>query len=166
MSSWNPLGKKPACLCVRPLLSQGLVTHVEDRELELAFVNLAELEDNAKKLYKEVQRYEDTVAQMHKLEHKMSSELLANSAHLCCCQDEDHAADHFRDLSSSYQKVVYQMGNNTEDLILLSGRTVVDPLKKLSAEFGPIANAIKKRDAALRWVNTCLLYTSPSPRDS
>ena len=126
----------------RPLLSQGLSTHVEDRELELAYVNLAELEDNTKKLYKEVQRYEDTVANMHKLEHKMSSEL--TNSHLC------HEDEPFRDLSASYQKVVYQMGNNTEDLILLSGRTVVDPLKKLSAEFGPIANAIKKRDAALR----------------
>jgi hypothetical protein len=53
--AWNPLGKKPF-LTARPALSQGLATHLEDRELELSFVNLQEYEDHAKKLYKEVRR--------------------------------------------------------------------------------------------------------------
>lgn len=41
------------------------------------------------------------------------------------------------------------MGHTTDDLIQLSQKTVVDPMKMLTAEFGAIANAIKKRDAAL-----------------
>ena len=50
--AWNPLQKKPS-LCVKPSLSQGLSTHMEDRELEMCFNNLQNLEDNCKKLYKE-----------------------------------------------------------------------------------------------------------------
>ena len=43
--AWNPLQKKPS-LCVKPSLSQGLSTHMEDRELEMCFNNLQNLEDN------------------------------------------------------------------------------------------------------------------------
>ena len=53
--AWNPLQKKPS-LCIKPALSQGLSTHMEDRELEMCFNNLQNLEDNCKKLYKEVKR--------------------------------------------------------------------------------------------------------------
>ena len=56
------------------------------RELELSFVNLQEYEDHAKKLYKEVKRYEECVVQMHKLEQKMSSEM-SNSP--LCHDDEE-----------------------------------------------------------------------------
>ncbi len=41
------------------------------------------------------------------------------------------------------------MGHATEDLVQLSQKTVVDPMKKLTAEFGSIAGAIKRRDAVL-----------------
>ena len=41
------------------------------------------------------------------------------------------------------------MGHNTDDLAQLSQKTVVDPLKKLSSEFGAVAAALKRRDTAL-----------------
>ena len=137
MMAWNPLGKKSASLTQRPLLGQGLVDHLEDRKMEMSFTQLQELEDNAKKLYKEVKRYEECVMQMHKLEQKMSSEL-------CNQENED-----LRKMAEDYQSVVYQMNHTTEDLSHLSKKTVVEPLKKLTGEFESVANAVKKRDATL-----------------
>ena len=49
--------------------------------------------------------------------------------------------------------MVYQLGHATGDLTHLSQKTVVEPMKKLTAEFGAIAAALKKRDATL---NECL----------
>ena len=52
-----------------------MASELEDREMQISFVRLRELEDDAKKLYKEVKRYGDTVQAMHRLEHRMASEL-------------------------------------------------------------------------------------------
>ena len=85
--AWHPLGKRPY-LSSRPMISQGLSSHLEDRELQMSFQHLQELEDHSKKLYKEVKRYEECVQSMHKLEHKMSSELCNSPA----CRDDDSSA--------------------------------------------------------------------------
>lgn len=138
--AWNPLLKKP-CLCIKPSLSQGLSTHMEDRELEMSFNNLQNLEDNCKKLYKEVKRYEECITNLHKLEQNMSSEL-SNSPLI-------HEHENLRKVAENYQSVTYQIGHNTDDLAQLSQKTVVDPLKKLNPEFLAIAGALKKRDTAL-----------------
>ena len=140
MTSWNPLQKKQF-LCVKPALSQGLSTHMEDRELEMCFNNLQNLEDNCKKLYKEVKRHEECITNLHKLEQNMSSEL-TNSPLI-------HEHSDLRKVAENYQSVTYQMGHNTDDLAQLSQKTVVDPLKKLNPEFGAIAGALKRRDTAL-----------------
>jgi hypothetical protein len=42
------------------------------------------------------------------------------------------------------------MGHATGDLVQLSQKTVVEPMKKLTTEFEAISAAIKKRDLALR----------------
>ena len=64
----------------------GIAILATRRELELSFLNLQEYEDHAKKLYKEVKRYEECVVQMHKLEQKISSEM-SNSP--LCHDDEE-----------------------------------------------------------------------------
>ena len=138
--TWNPLQKKPF-LCVKPALSQGLSTHMEDRELEMCFNNLQNLEENCKKLYKEVKRYEECITNLHKMEQSMTSEL-TNSPLI-------HEDENLRKVAERYQSVTYQMGHNTDDLAQLSQKTVVDPLKKLNPEFGAIAAALKRRDTAL-----------------
>ena len=138
--TWNPLQKKPF-LSIKPALSQDLSTHMDDRELEMCFNNLQNLEDNCKKLYKEVKRYEECITNLHKLEQNMSSEL-SNSPLI-------HEHTNLRKVAEYYQSVTYQMGHNTDDLAQLSQKTVVDPLKKLSPEFGAIAAALKRRDTAL-----------------
>ena len=70
--AWKELLKKPY-LSQRPQLTQGLASHAEERDLELAFKNLRDLEDHCKKLYKEVRRHEECANGLHRLEKKMSS---------------------------------------------------------------------------------------------
>jgi len=144
--AWNPLGKKPF-LTARPTLSQGLASHLEDREMELSFMNLQEYEDHAKKLYKEVKRYEECVVQMHKLEQKMSSEM--SNSPLC------HDDEELKKIAEDYQSVAYQMGHCTDDLVQLSQKTVVEPMKKLTTEFEAITAAIKRRNLALADAQKC-----------
>ena len=55
MSVWG-MGKSKAFLVSKPVLSGGLADHTEDRDLEMAFVQLQDMEDSTKKLYKEVKR--------------------------------------------------------------------------------------------------------------
>ena len=47
------------------------------------------------------------------------------------------------------QSVAYQMGHCTDDLVQLSQKTVVEPMKKLTTEFEAITAAIKRRNLAL-----------------
>ena len=89
-----------------------------------------------------MKRYEDCIQSMHKLEQKMSSELTNSPA----CQEEES----LRKIADDYQSVVYQMNHASGDLVQLSQKTVVEPMKKLTGEFAAIAAAIKKRDAALK----------------
>jgi len=144
---WNPLKKVSGQLSAKPLLSQGLVSHEDDRELELSYVKLQDLEENTKKLYKEVKKYEECLTSLQKQEEKVASDL-SNST---VCQENDD----LRKLGEEYSSVVYQMGHATDDLVQLSQKTVVDPMKKLTNEFPQIQGAVKRRDLALQEAHRC-----------
>ena len=95
--AWKDLLKKPY-LSQKPQLTQGLATYAEDRDLELAFKNLRDLEDHCKKLYKEVRRHEECANGLHRLEKKMSSDI-TNSP---LCREYEDAED-LRKMAEDYQ---------------------------------------------------------------
>ena len=136
-------------LQAKPVLSQGLAHPNEDRQLELGYQNLRQLEDVSKKVYKEVRRYGDSVALLHRLEQTLASDL--SNSPVC------HSDETLRQIAEEYSSVVYQLGHATNDLTQLTTKTVVDPMKKLNAEFAFIAAALKRRDEAL---NECLKLQS------
>eukprot|EP00088_Acartia_fossae_P052742 TRINITY_DN5974_c0_g2_i1.p1 TRINITY_DN5974_c0_g2~~TRINITY_DN5974_c0_g2_i1.p1 ORF type:complete len:264 (+),score=51.56 TRINITY_DN5974_c0_g2_i1:36-794(+) len=137
--TWNPLKKN--CMTQKPALSQGLASYEDERTLELTYNKLQELEENTRKVYKEVKTTEECLLELHKAEDKLASDL-CNSQIL----QED---DELKSVCNQYGDAVYQMGHRTEDLVDLSQRTVVEPLKKLSGEFPQIQNAVKRRDLTL-----------------
>ena len=64
---WNPL--KKAALCQKPALSQGFASYEDERLLELSYVKLQELEENTKKVYKEVKRSEDCIKDLNRWDY-------------------------------------------------------------------------------------------------
>lgn len=144
---WNPLKKTAGQLAAKPLLTQGLTTHEEERSLELAYVRLQDLEESSKKLYKEVKKYEECLTNLQRQEEKVASDL-SNST---VCQENPE----LRRLAEDYSSVVYQMGHTTDDLAVLSQKTVVDPMKKLSGEFPSIQAAVKRRDLVMQECLRC-----------
>ena len=69
---WNPLKKQVGNLAAKPQLTQGLASHEEERKLELSYVQLQDLEENSKKLYKEVKKYEECLTGLQRQEEKVS----------------------------------------------------------------------------------------------
>jgi len=136
---WNPLRK--AALCQKPSLSQGFANYEDDRLLELSYVKLQELEENTKKVYKEVKRSEDCLLELHRAEEKLASDLCNSEV----CQGDPE----LKTLVDKYVSVNYQMGHSSQDLVELGQRTVVEPMKKLAAEFPQIQASVKKRDVVL-----------------
>jgi len=144
---WNPLKKQVGNLAAKPLLTQGLASHEEERKLELSYVHLQDLEENSKKLYKEVKKYEECLTGLQRQEEKVASDL-SNST---VCQENPE----LRRLAEEYSSAVYQLGNTTDDLSVLSQKTVVDPMKKLVGEFPCIQAAVKRRDLVLQECIRC-----------
>jgi len=137
----NPFQKK-CHLSNSPKSSEGFATPHDDRQLQMAFVNLKALEENCKALQKEMCRYEECLSKLQDIELGLSSSMLN-----CGLAREDAL---LRSLAECYHSAVYQMRDNTDNLKLLSRKTVADPVKKLNPEFATIANALKRRDSALR----------------
>ena len=140
---WNPLKKMTGSLNSKPMLTEGLVSPEDDRAMEITYVKLQEMEENSKKIQKEVKKYEDCLSSLQRAEDKLASDL-TNSG-LC-----EEAGGELRLLGEELGSLSYQMGHNTEDLVQLAHRTVREPVKKLTAEFPHIQTAVKKRDLNLQ----------------
>ena len=139
---WNPLKKVAVSLNAKPQLTEGMVSMDDDRSLEITYVNLQEMEENSRKIQREVKKYEDCLLGLQRADDKLSSDL-ANSQ---LCQENESLRRTSDDLGS----LVYQMGHNTDDMVQLAQRTVRDPMKKINGEFPNIQAAIKRRDMTLQ----------------
>ena len=137
-----PWKKIERSLHTKPLLSEGMVSMEDDRSLEITYVILQEMEDNSKKIQKEVKKYEECLSSLQRADDKMASDL--NNSQLC--QDNED----LRRISDELGSLVYQMGHNTEDMIQLAQKTVREPMKKLNSEYPQIQVAVKRRDLALQ----------------
>lgn len=115
----------------------------DDRQMEINYVNVKTLEENTKNLAKEMCRYEELVGKLQDYELNLSSSLLNNSL---CREDPP-----LRCVAECYHSIVYQTKDHTENLKMIARRTVAEPCKKLNPEFNNIANALKKRESAIKF---------------
>ena len=86
---WNPLKKVAGSLNAKPLLSEGMVSMDDDRSLEITYVNLQEMEENSKKIQREVKKYEECLLGLQRADDKLASDL-ANSQ---LCQAGEYDAE-------------------------------------------------------------------------
>lgn len=146
MSGLNPFSSQANRLGlggVRPSrVSHDNGSLADDRQMEINYVNLKTLEENTKNLAKEMCRYEECVGKLQDFELCLSSSLLNNSL---CREDPP-----LRSVAECYHSVVYQTRDHTENLKMIARRTVAEPCKKLSPEFNNVANALKKRESAIK----------------
>lgn len=139
--TWNPL-KKLQRHGSKPYLLQG-----DEILLEKHVTQLDQLENSTKKLHKDAKKYEDMILDVNRDEKKITTDL---SSSLLCDQD-----DKFRSLIEEWHSYILKAAAYDDDLVLLTQRTVVEPLKKFQRIFSETKNALKKREEAMQ---ECIKY--------
>jgi len=110
--------------------------------MDLNLISCKGLENTTKKLYKDAKKYEDCILDVNRSEKKMTSDL-SNSL---LCHDEKK----LRELVEEWHSYVSQASVFDDDLVLLTRRTIVEPLKKFQGAFTETRSALKKRDQAMQ----------------
>ncbi|KZC08640.1 Bridging integrator 3 like protein, partial [Dufourea novaeangliae] len=132
----NPLKKNH--LTQRPTPAQSLLSHAEDRELDIAVQRLINLEDTIRKLIKEMKKYIEAVLNLDRADRRLTVNLTTCGL--------AHLSDEFRKIVEDYHSVTTQVGETVQEMAVLCQKTFIEPLKKLRDEFALIAAAIAKRE--------------------
>ncbi|XP_016913689.2 bridging integrator 3 isoform X1 [Apis cerana] len=134
--TWNPLRKNH--LIQRPTPAPLLLSHSEDRELDIAVQKLICIEDTIRKLTKEMKKYIEAVINLDRADQRLTLNLTTCGL--------AHLNDEFRKVVENYHSVTTQIGKTVQDMAILCQKTFIEPLKKLRDEFILIAAAITKRE--------------------
>ncbi|KAG8224649.1 hypothetical protein J437_LFUL003083 [Ladona fulva] len=137
--AWNPLRKN--YLTTKPASAGNLFSASEQRDLELVFLRLQSLEENTKRLGKEMKKYCDLILHVYKLENKLSHDL--GNSPLC------HHNVELRKLAEDYLSVISQLEGSIQEAIKVCQKAVIEPSKRYSGYFQDIAQALHKRDQAV-----------------
>lgn len=135
--TWNPWKKT-----LRHGSKSYLVQRQDEVVLEKHVSKLEQLENTTKKLLKDAKKYEDCILESSRSEKKMTSDL-SNSM---LCQEEEK----LRQLVEEWHSYVSQVNAFDEDLVLVTRRTVVEPMKKFQGVFSATRSALRKRDQAMQ----------------
>ncbi|XP_071440970.1 bridging integrator 3-like [Hetaerina americana] len=137
--TWNPLKRNH--LTTKPSSAPTLIAPSEQRDLELTFARLQGLEENTRRLQKEVKKYSELVVNAYKLENKLSIDL-ANSP-VC-----HHNAD-LRKIVEDYLSVLAQLEGSVQNIGVVCQRAVIEPAKKYGSYFQDMSQALHRRDQAV-----------------
>jgi len=137
--SWNPLKKKgvqkqasfPVCL---------LDSH--DDNFDAYLRNLQVLDENSRRFHKEVKKCTEYLVELAKSEQKITNNLA--SSHLC------HYDEKLRTVTEEYYSISKAMDANTNELILVSKKAVLEPVKKYNNIFTHLNALLKKRDQQIQ----------------
>lgn len=142
--TWNPL--KKTYLTIRPSLAYPAVTQDEDKQLAEIFSNLQSVEDINRRLQKEMKKYLEAVSNAEKAELKLTTDFSSSS--LC------HENADLRKLVEDYHSVTAQKSEAASELIRVSQRTFLEPLKKFGGEFYGLANTLHAHEQLIQdWKN-------------
>ncbi|XP_015607255.1 bridging integrator 3 [Cephus cinctus] len=134
--TWNPLKRNH--LTQRPNPAPPLLSHEEDRDLDVAVQKLIYVEESIRKMTKEMKKYLEIVSQLDRVDQRLSMNLSTSGL--------AHVSDEFRRIVEEYHSVTTQVGKNVQEMTALCQKTFLEPLKKLRDEFVYIAAAVAKRE--------------------
>ncbi|XP_014467613.1 PREDICTED: uncharacterized protein LOC106740758 isoform X2 [Dinoponera quadriceps] len=134
--TWNPLKKN--YLTQRPTSASPLLSHAEDKELDLVVQRLIYIESAVRKLTKEMKKYIAALINLDKADQRLSMNLTS------CGLAQNNGE--YRRIVEEYFSIATQVGKNIQETTNLCHKTFIEPLKKLRNEFVTIAAAITKRE--------------------
>ncbi|XP_068776557.1 bridging integrator 3 isoform X2 [Struthio camelus] len=124
-------------------LNNGVyVTEKVERDFEREYGKLQQLEDQTKKLQKDMKKSTDADLAMSKSAVKISSDLLSNPL---CEQDPV-----FLEMVTAFDTAMKRMDSFNQEKVNQIQKTVIEPLKKFSSVFPSLNMAVKRREQTLQ----------------
>nr|XP_020450114.1 bridging integrator 3 isoform X1 [Monopterus albus] len=119
-----------------------IVSKTVERDFEREYDKLQKLEDQTKKLHKDMKKSTEADLAMSKAAVKISADLLSNP--LC---EQDQA---FLESMAALDTAMRRMDAFNQEKVNQIQKTVIDPLKKYSGVFPSLNMAVKRREQALQ----------------
>ncbi|XP_064353890.1 bridging integrator 3 isoform X1 [Dromaius novaehollandiae] len=113
-----------------------------ERDFEREYGKLQQLEDQTKKLQKDMKKSTDADLAMSKSAVKISSDLLSNPL---CEQDPV-----FLEMVTAFDTAMKRMDSFNQEKVNQIQKTVIEPLKKFSSVFPSLNVAVKRREQTLQ----------------
>nr|XP_009914259.1 PREDICTED: bridging integrator 3 isoform X1 [Haliaeetus albicilla] len=113
-----------------------------ERDFEREYGKLQQLEDQTKKLQKDMKKSTDADLAMSKSAVKISSDLLSNPL----CEQEPS----FLEMVTAFDTAMKRMDSFNQEKVNQIQKTVIEPLKKLSSVFPSLNMAVKRREQTLQ----------------
>lgn len=137
--SWNP--KKRFSL-PKQTVNPAFITVADESELEKCVTQLNTFGDCAKKLHKDAKKYTEFVYAMSQCEKKLSQDFSSSS--LC------HHDDDLREIAEDYHSVILQSTPTVDEMIVVSQKAMVEPMKKLNLIMNGVQVAWKRREQLIQ----------------
>nr|XP_009682870.1 PREDICTED: bridging integrator 3 isoform X2 [Struthio camelus australis] len=119
-----------------------IVPKTVERDFEREYGKLQQLEDQTKKLQKDMKKSTDADLAMSKSAVKISSDLLSNPL---CEQDPV-----FLEMVTAFDTAMKRMDSFNQEKVNQIQKTVIEPLKKFSSVFPSLNMAVKRREQTLQ----------------
>jgi len=133
-------------LCTKPSPAPHVLTKVDERDLEIIFQRLQNVEETTRRLQKDMKKYLENMAMVTKLEQKITADLSGSA--LC------HQNAELRKLIEEYHSVTSQLCNSVRDLSSVNQQTFLEPLKKYAGTFSSVDSAFQRREQIVQeWRN-------------
>ncbi|XP_062854726.1 bridging integrator 3 isoform X2 [Trichomycterus rosablanca] len=119
-----------------------IVSKTVERDFEREYEKLQKLEDQTKKLHKDMKKSTEADIAMSKAAVKISGDLLSNP--LC---EQDQA---FLESMMAFDTAMKRMDAFNQEKVNQIQKTVIDPLKKYSSVFPSLNMTVKRREQTLQ----------------
>nr|XP_021154579.1 bridging integrator 3 [Columba livia] len=119
-----------------------LVPKTVERDFEREYGKLQQLEDQTKKLQKDMKKSTDADLAMSKSAVKISSDLLSNPL----CEQEPG----FLEMVTAFDTAMKRMDSFNQEKVNQIQKTVIEPLKKFSGAIPSVCMAVKRREQTLQ----------------
>ncbi|KAM6235032.1 bridging integrator 3 isoform 7-T8 [Porphyrio hochstetteri] len=113
-----------------------------ERDFEREYGKLQQLEDQTKKLQKDMKKSTDADLAMSKSAVRISSDLLSNPL----CEQEPG----FLEMVTAFDTAMKRMDSFNQEKVNQIQKTVIEPLKKFSSVFPSLNMAVKRREQTLQ----------------